>query len=348
MQKPDQAETILQNIRQGAFVVTDNAITAVNTAAAQRFAKVGMGTDQFLTTGAEEYEAFHDGSLYLTICLSGTEYPCYVTALQEGHLFVMEEATAQAELQVLSLASMQLNMPISEISLLVDRLSADIDEKTKINQNLFRIRRILSNMADAARLTVSEPRLTGCEICSIFEETLEKASAMLSQDGIVLNYRLPNHAISCCASAELLRRAIYNLISNAVKFSPAGSAIEATLNHKDKRLYFSVTSSCDSMSVLAEGNFFNRYTRQPGLEDPRLGLGLGMSLVRAAAAAHGGTVLVEKLSGKKIRITMSLSIIPVSNENIRSPILIPDIYCGSDQALIELSDVLSNHFYKEL
>ncbi len=347
MEQPNHAEAILCKLREPAFIAVDGIITAVNTAAVQRFAEAGMCTADLIVTGNEEYAAFHGGNLYLTICLAGTQYPCSVSVLQEGHLFIIEEDTARAELQVLALAAQQLNMPVSEISLLVDKLSEiDSEEKAKINQNLFRLRRILSNMADAAQLAAASPRLTSCEMCSLFEEILEKASTLLSQNHIQLKYRLPNHSVHCSASPELIRRAVYNLISNAAKFSPAGSPIEAVLTHNDKRLLFTVTSSCEHGSM--RGNLFTRYTRQPGLEDPRLGLGLGMPLIHAAATAHGGTVLLEELRGNKIRITMSLSVRQDKSSNLRSSILVPDIYCGSDQALIELSDVLNYHLYSEL
>lgn len=347
MEKSSGGETILKNLNKPAFIVADGTITQVNPAAAQRFAETGMRAVDLIATGSEEYAAFHSGNLYLNICLAGTQYPCSISVLPEGQLFIIEEDTARAELQALALASQQLNMPVSEISLLVDKLSGiDSEDKAKINQNLFRLRRMLNNMADAAQLSVNAPRLTGCEMCSVFEEILEKAGTLLSQNNIPLQYRLPNHCVYSSASPELLRRAVYNLISNAAKFSPAGSAIEATLTHTDKRLLFSVTSSLDR--GLAGGNLFSRYTRQPGLEDPRLGLGLGMTLIHAAATAHGGTVLWEELPGSKLRITMSLSIKQGTSSDVRSPILIPDIYAGSDQALIELSDVLDYHLYSKL
>lgn len=346
MQQSDQNHTILTNIRQPAFTVADGVITEVNPAAAQRFAKAGMHAAELFITGKAEFEAFCSGSLYLTICLEGMAYPCTVTPLQNGHLFVIEEDTARAELQALALAAQHLNMPISELSLLVDKLTnVAAEDKAKINQNLFRLRRILGNMADAAQLTVSKPRLTSCEVCSVFEEILEKTSALLSQDGTKLIYRLPNHCVYSVASAELLRRAVYNMISNAVKYAAAGSPIEAVLSHSDKRLSFSVTSCC--AAGFNDGNLFNRYTRQPALEDPRLGLGLGMTLIHAAATAHGGTVLVEKLPGRKLRVTMSMPIKQDNTSDVRSPILIPDIYAGSDQALIELSDVLPYQLYNE-
>ncbi len=346
MQSSDQSHTILNNLREPAFIAADGVITAVNAAAAQRFAEVGMRIADLIETGKSEYNTFQDGNLYLTIGLAGTTYPCSITALQDEHLFILEQDTAQAELQALALAAQQLTIPFSEISLLVDRIcQTDSKELSKIHQDLFRIRRILNNMADSAHLTVSKPRMTSCEICSVFEEILEKANTVLSPYNISIVYNLPNHRIFTLASSELLRRAVYNLISNAVKFSKPGSSIEAVLNQNGQRVSFSVTSSCDDIARFAQGNMFNRYTRQPGLEDPRHGLGLGMKLTHSVAAAHGGTVLVEKLQDQKIRITMSLSIQQDNSGNICSPILIPDIYSGCDQALIELSDVLDYRSY---
>lgn len=346
MQLSDQSHTILSNLREPAFTVADGIITAVNTAAAQHFAEVGMNIADFIITGKEEYDAFQDGSLYMTICLSGTTYPCSVTKLENAHLFILEQDTAQSELQALALAAQQLTTPFAEISLLVDRIAqTDSEQLSKIHQDLFRIRRILNNMADSAHLTVSKPRMTSCEICSVFGEILEKANTVLSPYNVSIAYTLPNHRIFTLASSELLRRAVYNLISNAVKFSKPGSSIEAALNHNGQRVSFSITSICDDIPRFAQGNMFNRYTRQPGLEDPRHGLGLGMKLTHSVAAAHGGTVLVEKLQDQKIRITLSLSIRQDCSGNLCSPILIPDIYSGSDQALIELSDVLDYRSY---
>ena len=346
MQLSNELSTILSNLREPAFIATDGIIAAVNAAAAQHFAEVGMSIAQLIQTGKEEYDAFQDGNLYLTICLSGTTYQCSVTALQDGQLFILERDTAQAELQVLALAAQQLTMPLSEISLLVDKIAqTESKELSMIRQDLFRIRRILNNMADSADLTIFKPRMSSCEICSVFEEILEKANTVLSPYNITLAYSLPDRPIYTAASSELLRRAVYNLISNAVKFSKPGSTIEAVLNHNDKRIAFSITSCCDDISRFAQGNLFNRYTRQPGLEDPRHGLGLGLKLTHSVASAHGGTVLVEKLQDEKVRITMSLSTRQDNSGNFCSPILIPDIYSGYDQALIELSDILDHRSY---
>lgn len=348
MEMPKQTEAILSSLPQPAFIAEDGIITQINTAAAQHFAQIGMAVADLITTGKEEYESFHSGSLYLTICLADTQYPCQVSTLQEGQLFVIQEDSANAELQALALASLKLNMPVSELSLLIDSIS-DIpaEQKAKLSQNLFRLRRILGNMADAAQLDVSQPRLTGCDLSAELEETLEKSRTLLAQNGISLSYTLPDHPIYSEAAPELLRRAVYNLLSNAAKFSSSDGHIEASVRHTGKRVLVSITGKCQN-AAFTDANIFSRYTRQPGLEDPRRGLGLGMTLIHAAASAHGGTVLVEKLPQSKLRITMTLVVKQNTAGDFRSPVLLPDIYCGFDQALIELSDVLSSQSYLDM
>ena len=172
---------------------------------------------------------------------------------------------------------------------------------------------------------------------------MEKAQALLAESGIRLNYKLPNQPIYGMINQEMILRAVYNLISNAAKFSDDNKNIDVQLKQIDNKLYFTVTTQNSSNPVT--GNLFNRYMRQPGLEDRKFGLGLGMSLIHAAATAHKGTVLIEQ-GNKLFKATMTLSIIKNTASSVRSPMLFPDVYGGNDQALIELSDVLSSGLYQ--
>jgi signal transduction histidine kinase len=139
--------------------------------------------------------------------------------------------------------------------------------------------------------------------------------------------------------SALLTRAIHNLLSNSMKFSP-GREIGLELQRSGKlyRIRFR-----DPGGVLPPDPF-TRYLREPGLEDPRCGLGMGMQLVRSAAIAHGGTVLMTALPGGGLLTELCL---PIRLEStVRSPRR-PISYTGErDTLLVELSDVLPPEFYK--
>ena len=104
---------------------------------------------------------------------------------------------------------------------------------------------------------------------------------------------------------------------------------------------------CDSGSGIAEnlrGSLFTRYAREPGLEDGRYGVGLGMVLIRSTAAAHGGTVLIDHPDDCGTRITVSLAI-RQGDPVVRSPRFAIDYAGERDHGLIELSDVLPAQLY---
>ena len=96
----------------------------------------------------------------------------------------------------------------------------------------------------------------------------------------------------------------------------------------------------------ARSDLFSRYAREPGVEDGRFGIGLGLVLIRSAAQQHGGTVLVDQPTESGTRVTMTLHIRPVSSDYVRSPILKVDYAGERDHGLLELSDVLPADLYK--
>lgn len=346
MSQSKDLQEILDHIHSPAFIVRDGVISAVNQAAAQHFAEVGTVISEILETGQEEYANFRSGSLYLSLRLTGTVYHCTITQLQEQQLFQLDEDIAHRDLQVLALASQQLCMPVSELSLILNRLP-DIpqEEKAKLNQSIYKLQRILGNMADTEQYTTVSPAMVTQEICSLAEEVFEKSKTMLESIGVTLHYTLPNQPIFSLAEPEMLKRALYNMISNGVKFSSAGSRLEAVLTRSGNKIYITVTNTAESDS-LPGGSIFRRYQRTPGLENSKFGLGLGMSLIHGVAAAHGGAVFLESNQKQGVKITMSLKIQKASGTAVRSPVLKPDIYGGHDQALIELSDILPYHLYE--
>ena len=351
MEIQNHIATMLGLLPQPAFLVEKGILTHVNEAAAGYFLQVGQPVGPMVLHGREEYAEFSDGCLYLTLNLEGQCIGASVSRLEDAHLFLLEQASEMPQLQALALAAMELREPLSGMLTLADQMLPTLSgentaleqQAAKMNRRLYQMLRIVSNMSDAAQYTKSSQKLSHhVEICSFLKEILEKAAVLAEQTGLTLAYDVPAEPIFTLASEEKLERAVYNLLSNAMKFAPNGSTVQARLIRKEKRLCFSVTNGRTDNEL--PGNLFARYLRQPGLEDPRNGLGLGMVLVRSVAALHGGAVLIDQAEDS-IRVTLSMQVRQSKDTQVRSPALQIDYVGERDHGLIELSDVLPAAVY---
>ncbi len=352
MQHQIQAEELLKILDLPAFAVFGGEIILANDAALHRQIEVGAQVAPLLLTGAETYETFTDGRLHLRLCVADTVWDASVTKASNVDIFLMERTINDSELRILSLAALQLRSPLTEMLSLTDRLFAksdDIDKEAlaKLNRSLLSIQRFVGNMADAPRYSNSANCLmTTQNATAYFREIMEKAAALLDASGHKLEYVLPKEDILALLSTERLERAIYNLLSNAVKFSPVGSTVTAKLEKCGELLMFTVTDESQGLPAGLSGNIFTRYLREPAIEDSRMGMGLGMLYVCAAASAHGGTVLLRQAEGNGLSVTMTISTKPDTTGTFRSDIFQIDYSGGQDHALLELSDVLPSELYK--
>ena len=126
---------------------------------------------------------------------------------------------------------------------------------------------------------------------------------------------------------------------------PEGGTIHAQLTRKNNMLQLSIQDTGSGIPENILGNVFNRYQRQPGIEDSRYGIGLGMVLIRSAAADHGGTVLIHRPEGAGTRVTMTFAI-RQDDPVLKTPV-IPPIIDTSRQTLTELADILPWECYKK-
>ena len=127
---------------------------------------------------------------------------------------------------------------------------------------------------------------------------------------------------------------------NALKYPPTGGSVAVSLNRQGRMVSLQIRDSGSGIAAEVMGSVFRRFQRQPGIEDGRNGIGLGMVLVRSAAVHHGGTVLIDQPDGQGTRVTMTLAIRQDNSSTLRSPILRVDYAGGRNHTLLELSDVL--------
>ena len=354
----EQKETyqMLELMPQPAFCVKDGLIVQTNGAARREMIEVGAPVAPMLQGAEEEYTQFSQGSLYLNLYVCQRYFSASVTSVGDLHVFVLEPEEDQPSLRALALAAQELRKPVADLMTVADRLfpelenEADERRSTQIsymNRSLYQLLRIVFNMSDAGQYRKSSGRREHRNVGSILEEIFEKASMLAEHKGIKLNYRGLPEPVLTMVDEEKLERAVLNMISNAMKFTEEGGTIDAWLTRRGNRLYLSVQDEGGGIDANVMGDLHRRYERVPSPEDPRNGLGLGMSIIRSCAMAHGGVVMVTRPEGAGTRITISFDLQKEGEPELRTRIYRPDYTGERDHMLVELSDCLPAELYSD-
>ena len=207
--------------------------------------------------------------------------------------------------------------------------------------------RVISNMSDAVSYASSGTRMEVRDIKAVMDEIFARATELVEHTGITLSFSNLPQNLYCLIDADKLERAVYNMISNSLKFTPKGGTIHAAMTKKGSKIIFSVQDSGSGIPSSLLGTIYSRFQREPAIEDIRYGIGLGMVLIRSVASIHGGTVLIDQPTGEGTRITMTLQIRQATDTTLRSPVMKIDYAGERDHGLIELSESLPAGLYKK-
>ena len=338
---------LLDQIPQPGFLIRDDQIENVNQAAQAMLLVPGQEFSPLLRTGAEDYSVFQDGQLCVTLSIGGIPQNAVITQLEDCRLVLLDSDETPEEFRSMALVSMELRGPLMQAISNARLLNAGNDiAAARMNQSLMQMLRLVSNMADISRYTASS-RMELRDVDAFLLELFEKAAA-LTNDRISLSFEGLRRPVFSRIDPEQLERAVWNILSNCIKFMPEGGTITAALTRHTNQLRLTIEDSGSGIAEQVRTTLFQRYLRQPGIEDNRYGLGLGLSIVRTAAANHGGAVLISRRTGGGTRVTLTLPIRQDDHAALHSPLFRPDYSGGFDHGLVELSDCLETAFYEDL
>lgn len=339
------------------FLVQDGIIIAANQPALQLQITQNTSVYDILLTGQEEYRTFGGGSLSLSLQVEQAKMIAAVIHSPEYDVFHLLPDTADDQLQALSVASQSLREPLSNLFALSDQLLTDITEEqsprkeeqlAQYNKNLLQLLRTVGNMSDAATYTTRTRTMETLDLPGVITQAVCTAQELFAQSGRTLTFDSCNAGYYGLADRDMLERTVFNLLSNAFKYSPADSTVAVKLHCSEKRLQFSVENTSSDFSPEQLGTLFFRYRRVPSVQDGSSGLGLGIALVQSAAAAHSGTLLLTLPKEDRVRFTFTIPLRSDQTGTLRSPAMHIDYAGGYDHALLELSDVLPPAIYKNM
>ncbi len=339
---------MLELVERPAFCVDDGVIVYANSTAAAHLVPLGSPVAPLISVGAEEYAAFTHGCLYLRLTIEGTAYVTSVTNIDDHHIFTMSSDSA-CQLQALALAAKELREPLNRIMSISDHLPRSITDDAqsaelmaRMNRGLYQLLRMVNNMSDAGAQTA--PRMELRDVTAVMQELFDQAAEYCACVGVTLEFHNHPSTVYSLIDTQRIERAIYNMLSNSLKYTEHGGRITARLTRRQNTMYLTISDSGSGMRLNESVAPFDRFRREPGIEDIRHGLGLGLTLVRNTAAVHGGTVLLDPTSESGTKITLSLPI-RQNTSTVHSPFMHID-YAGEwNHALVELSDSLPYTLY---
>jgi two-component system, OmpR family, sensor histidine kinase KdpD len=167
-----------------------------------------------------------------------------------------------------------------------------------------RLQRLVNNLLDVTRLESGAlcPRLDWCDLRDIINAALDATADLRREHPTTVN--LPDDLPPVRGDFALLEQAVFNLLHNAAAHTPAGTAIEVTANIDtlDRKAWITVADRGPGLPAVHAAQIFDRFAR--GNPARAGGLGLGLSIVRGFAEAHGGHIEASGNPGGGARFTL--------------------------------------------
>ncbi|MFN8571123.1 MAG: ATP-binding protein [Gemmatimonadaceae bacterium] len=233
------------------------------------------------------------------------------------------EESFEAQRRFMADASHELRTPVaiisgeSELALARrDRSSAELhDALQTVRDESRRLREIVDDLFLLAQVNAGERpiRRENMYLRDVIEECLRGARTLASEQGVTLNSDLTTDDMALVGDETLLKRAVMNLIDNAIKYTPSGGKVSVTASRDtDQQLAIvDVVDTGPGVPPESRERIFDRFFRAPPTQDVAVrpsGAGLGLAISRWVTRAHGGdTVLLQSsASGSTFRITVPL------------------------------------------
>ena len=237
---------------------------------------------------------------------------CVAVATSGGALGLMhrsirrERRLNEMKSQFVASVSHELRAPVASIRLMADALEAEkvAPETVREFHRLIaregaRLSTLVGNVLDHARIEQGRRvwKMEACDLADLTADTLHVMEPLAKEKNITLNTNiLP---VEASVDAGAIQQALVNLLDNAIKFSPPGGNVETSLSSDGSNWRLSVHDDGPGIPKEEQNRIFERFYRLGDeLRRETQGTGIGLSLVKAIAEAHGGKVILDSAFGK--------------------------------------------------
>ncbi len=233
-------------------------------------------------------------------------------ALQNAQLFADVQRLERTKSEMIRIASHDLRSPLARLTMLVNRwLShAELAAEPALQRDLLRMRDAVSEMEQLIDEILSLERIEArhrasqlVDWCALVRRAIEALQPEVAARGHQLTLKCPEVSPTLRGDPAQLYHAAYNLLHNAIKYTPAGGHIEVRVRQghygDQDTLVFEVEDNGMGIAPEQQQALFQPFFRvSSAIADELPGVGLGLTVVKAAVEAHQGRVYYESAPGQ--------------------------------------------------
>jgi NtrC-family two-component system sensor histidine kinase KinB len=158
---------------------------------------------------------------------------------------------------------------------------------------------LIDSMLDISRLEQHEVPLnrTRGDVDTLIRAVEDQLSSMATAKQVELSFEVQGELTVPWIDQEMIRRVLFNLVINAIKYSPRRGRVHVVASESEGQLKFSVTDEGPGIPPEYHRRIFDKFARVQ-FKDAPSGVGLGLAFCRLAVEAHGGRIWVESTSGQ--------------------------------------------------
>ena len=216
-----------------------------------------------------------------------------------------EVELARLQSEFVAAVTHEFKSPITSIRLLMERISggrlqtpeAAGEYYAAVGRETDRLERLVNRLLESQKIQAGQKRyrFEPASILALAEAALDRLTPQAEAKSIALKLEARREIPELQLDQAAMADALENLLDNAIKYSPSGTEVSVVVEAREQQVCLEVRDQGAGIEADDLPHIFDRFYR--GRQNAH-GTGLGLSLVKAAVEAHGGTVTVTSLPGR--------------------------------------------------